>query len=235
MINISVVMAAYNGSKYIKEQIISILVQLTENDELIVSIDPSTDGTEDLVNKLAISDNRITIIKGLGKGVVKNFENALSHSKGRYIFLSDQDDIWVNKKVNKCIRELEEANTLLVMHNYEPVDNELKHKGESFLDTGFSSNIFGNIIRNKYVGCCMAFKKDLLSYCMPFPEKLPMHDQWIGIVAKKLGKVVYLDENLILYRRHNETITGREKSSILTKLKWRFYITYYYIMKRKNK
>ena len=94
---ISVCIATYNGEKYLREQLDSILPQLAESDEVIVSDDGSTDGTIDLITSL--NDPRIKIVSNSGrKGYVGNFENALKHTTGDYIFLSDQDDIWYPNK-----------------------------------------------------------------------------------------------------------------------------------------
>ena len=98
---ISVAMAYYNGGAYIEEQMESILSQLGERDELIISVDGASDGSEPLLLKMAEIDKRIRVIKGPGKGVVKNFENAIRHCVGEIIYLSDQDDIWKPGKVEK--------------------------------------------------------------------------------------------------------------------------------------
>ena len=92
MKKISVAMATYNGEKYIKKQIESILINLNKDDELIISDDGSKDKTLDIIK--SIKDKRIKIISGPKQGVIKNFENALNNCTGEYIFLSDQDDIW---------------------------------------------------------------------------------------------------------------------------------------------
>ena len=98
MQSVSVAMASYNGEKYIKEQLESILKQLKDTDEVIISLDPSTDATEQVIASL--KDKRIQVISGPGKGVKKNFENAIIHCKNDIIFLSDQDDIWLDGKQN---------------------------------------------------------------------------------------------------------------------------------------
>ena len=100
---VSVALAAYNGEKYIKEQLSSILEQLSEDDEIVVSLDPSTDGTKEAI--LSLNDSRIKIVDGEGKGLIKNFENAIKNCKNDLIFLCDQDDIWLPDKVERVKRE----------------------------------------------------------------------------------------------------------------------------------
>ena len=90
--SVSVALAAYNGEKYLHRQIQSILEQLKEDDELVISLDPSQDQSEELIR--SFHDPRIKLLKGPGKGLIKNFENALLHTRNDVIFLSDQDDIW---------------------------------------------------------------------------------------------------------------------------------------------
>ena len=103
---ISVCIATYNGALYIKEQLNSILPQLSDNDEIIISDDHSTDDTLQIIR--SINDKRIKIFINQGeKGYTPNFENALQKALGEYIFLCDQDDIWMENKVSYCINELQ--------------------------------------------------------------------------------------------------------------------------------
>lgn len=218
---ISVALAAYKGEKYIEQQIRSILVQIGPDDEIIVSDDLPSGEIKDIVAK--ISDERIKYVQGPGLGVIKNFENAIRLCGGEYIFLCDQDDVWLENKVDTCVKELENGN-LLVLHDAKIVDAELNEVNKSFFDFhGSKLGIARNIVRNSFVGCCMAFRRELKDYILPFPEKIPMHDQWIGLTALKRGKVKLICEPLILYRRHNETVTGK-KTSFFDKIKWRYQI-----------
>ena len=98
---ISVCVAAFNGEKYIEEQILSVLRNLDSQDEIIISDDGSSDRTRRIVDDLAEKDRRIRIIDGPRKGLIKNFENAIVHSKGDIIFLCDQDDVWKDNKVKQ--------------------------------------------------------------------------------------------------------------------------------------
>ena len=218
---ISVAMAAYKGEKYIEAQLRSILPQLNENDEIIVSDDCPTDAVREIIKNL--DDNRINYVAGPGKGVIKNFENAISLSTGDCIFLCDQDDVWCEGKVSACVGELQNG-AILVMHDAKIVDSNLFLKEESFFQMhNTKTGIFNNILRNSYIGCCMAFSSEMKKYILPFPERLPMHDQWIGLMAQKHGKVKLIDKPLILYRRHGETVTGG-KTSAFDKVKWRIQI-----------
>lgn len=221
---ISVALAAYKGEQYISEQIDSILSQLGENDELIVSDDYPEGKTREIVEKYQSLDKRVRYIEGEGKGVVRNFENALKACSGDIIFLSDQDDVWMNNKVELVMKEFSNGADL-VLHDASVTDSVLNITEPSFFAVhGSNASFFGNMARNSFVGCCMAFTKEVMHESLPFPKALPMHDWWIALVAmKKKRNVVLLAEPLIKWRRHSETVTGG-KTSVLQKIMWRIRI-----------
>lgn len=218
---ISVALAAYKGEQYIAEQLESILGQLGENDEIIVSDDYTAGKTRDIVADMASRDKRIRYIEGEGKGVVKNFENAIRNCDGDVIFLSDQDDVWLPGKVENVIAEIKNG-AQLVLHDASVTDADLNITDESYFSShGSDSSFYGNLIRNTFVGCCMAFTRELVTETLPFPEGLPMHDWWIALIAlKKKRKTVLLSKPLILWRRHGDNVTGG-KTSFTQKVIWR--------------
>ena len=213
---ISVAMAYYNGGTYIEEQMESILSQLGEKDELIVSVDGASDGSKPLLLKMADIDKRIRVIKGPGKGVVKNFENAIRHCTGDIIYLSDQDDIWKPDKVEKVNAAFKNPEVKAVLHNAEIVDENGIPTGAAslFAVRGSRTGILKNLIKNSYVGCCMAFRKELVPVICPIPKEMYMHDYWIGTAAEYMGKVCLLDEPLIGYRRHSSNVTQMTHGSV---------------------
>lgn len=217
---ISVVLAAYKGEKYIAAQVESILSELGENDELIISDDFPAGKTKAAVAELIENDKRIVYLEGPGKGVIRNFEYAISKAKGDFIFLSDQDDIWLENKVQAVMAEFEKG-VDLVLHNAKITDGDLNETGEyAFEINKTATGFFRNIIKNSYQGCCMAFRSEMRKFILPFPGKIPMHDQWIGLMAEKHGKIGLIDDPLILYRRHGDNVTGNG-SDFVSKLKWR--------------
>ena len=202
---ISVCIATYNGQQFIEEQLLSILSQLGENDEIIISDDGSTDNTLFIIDRLA--DTRIRVYNNLGRsGPIYNFENALKHAVGDYIFLSDQDDKWLPGKVEKMKQALN--NIELVVSDCYIGDEDLNIIKESFFDWRSSRNgILKNIWRNSYLGCCMAFHRNLLEYALPFPKNIPMHDIWLGLIAEIYYKTIFIPDRLMVYRRHRSNTT----------------------------
>ena len=130
---ISVAMAYYNGGTYIEEQMDSILSQLGNQDEVIVSVDGASDGSEPILLNMEKKDCRIQVIKGPGKGVVKNFENAIRHCTGDIIYLSDQDDIWKPDKVKKVNAAFDNLEVKAILHDAEITDENGKATGAESL------------------------------------------------------------------------------------------------------
>lgn len=229
---ISVCMATYNGETYLRAQLESILMQLGDDDEIVISDDGSTDKTIEIIN--SYKDSRIKIFVNKGRhGFVGNFENALCHAMGDYIFLSDQDDIWMPKKIETCVNVLKDH--IALNHNSLLVDSSAKSMGIDFFSVHHSSGgYFQTLWRNSYSGCCMAFRKDLLRYALPFPKKIASHDIWLGLVAEKHGRPVFLPQPLLYYRRHglNASSTAeKSKLSLAKQLKYRFYMLMYSLIR----
>ncbi len=219
---VSVAMATYNGEKYIKEQLDSILSQLNVDDELIISDDGSTDNTLNIIE--AYHDRRIKIYNGPRKGVKQNFANAISHCNGKYIFLSDQDDTWTENKIVIMLEAFENNEQVkVVVHDNVIVDENMNIIEESFYKLRNSKpGIIKNIIKNSYIGCCMAFDASLKEKILPIPNNIEMHDQWIGIICEKYGKSVFIKDRLINYCRHGDNVSSLNHYPLSKMLKNRF-------------
>ena len=218
---VSVCMAAYHGERYIEEQIRSILSELRAGDELLVSDDDPGGETEQIVRAIAQEDARVQYLCGEGKGVVRNFERVLSAATGDVIFLSDQDDVWLPGKVGAVLREIEKG-ACLVVHDARVTDESLQTIAPSFFALRRSrAGFVHNFLRNGYMGCCMALTRPVLGRALPFPPDLPMHDQWLGLTAERIGKVCFLPQPYLLYRPHGGNVTGG-RTSLAQKLRWRF-------------
>ncbi len=230
---ISVCIATHNGEKHIKHQLDSILSQLCERDEVVVSDDGSTDATLSIIEEMA--DERIKIYHYAQPSktmhsheyVCRNFENALKHAKGEYIFLSDQDDEWLPDKVEVCIQDLKEHD--LVLHEFMHIDeNENIINSHHYNGTFRPKNYF--LRKGKHFGCAMAFRRKVLDYVLPFPKYLVLHDYWIGILVETLGNFYYEERPLIKYRIHLQN-TSRTKNSLKFKFSYRV-VTLWYVLRR---
>ena len=221
----SVAMAYYNGAKYIDEQIRSILANMEDTDELIISVDDASDGSETILQNWDQNDPRIRIIKGPGKGVVKNCENAFRHCRGDIIFLSDQDDVWKKNKMIKIQQAFEDPKVMAVVHDAQIVDEKLSSLNETTFEWRDSkAGFWKNMKKNSYIGCCMAVRRSALKRILPIPDNIWIHDQWIGLLAEQLGKVVFIEEPLIYYRRHGGNVTELTHGSITSMIKKRYHM-----------
>ena len=237
---ISVCIATYNGEKFIREQLDSILSQIGNEDEIIISDDGSTDDTQNII--LSFGDPRIKIVGHKSLSTVKNqpaiyrvtrnFENALLNTSGDIIFLSDQDDLWEETKVQEILKIFEIKKTNLVIHDALLINEQNEIIGDSYFQLlnsrpGLAKNIF----KNSYLGCCMVFEKDVLKSAFPFPENLIAHDIWLGLIAESAGKVLFTDRKLIRYRRHDSTVTtsaNKSKNTFLFKISYRVQFLFQY-------
>jgi glycosyltransferase involved in cell wall biosynthesis len=220
---ISVCMATFNGEKYLQKQLKSILSQLSINDEIIISDDGSSDDTLNIIRN--IHDNRIKIYSHDKKNVkiytsyrkfqcvTMNFENALKHASGDYIYLADQDDVWLQKKVNKINALLAEYD--FVIHNYKIINLFGDCICErAFNDIPIHNNFIMNILDNKFRGCCIAFRRKCLDFLLPFPKYLIGHDYFIGVLCCCFCNYKYMMEPLIEYRATTESVSAKKKHTI---------------------
>lgn len=240
---ISVCIATYNGERFIREQLDSILCQLSNDDEVVISDDGSTDKTLEIIE--SYKDKRIKIfhhkkderLSKIKQGrnfyfATQNFANALEKVSGDYVFLSDQDDIWLPNKVETCISLLKKYD--LVTHNYKIMDvTGIIVKEMQFKKNPLYKTVFMNIMDSHFRGCCMAFKAEILKKCLPIPVNVIGHDYWIGAVASKFNKIYYELEPLIKSRWYPESVSAKKKTSLLYKLKFRA-VLYIELIKRKK-
>jgi len=200
-------MATYNGERFIMEQIASILKQIDLGDELVISDDGSTDNTVNLIRQ--INDSRIRLFNDkVFSDPIKNFQNALQKCRGRYIFLSDQDDVWLDDKYKRMLEKLKLYD--LVVSDSLIVDENLNIIHPSFFKYFNSgSGVFKNIWKSSYYGSCMAFDRKILDYALPFPDTKEIgHDLWLGLVAELKYSVLFYERPLIKYRRHTSAFTS---------------------------
>jgi glycosyltransferase involved in cell wall biosynthesis len=223
---LSIALASYNGERFLAAQMRSILSQLDENDELVIIDDGSTDRTLDVVD--SFGDDRVRVLRNeRNRGVLAAFERALLATRNEIILLADQDDIWLKGKVSSMVdRFSRDPSTLLVLSDAEVIDEEGRIIKSSFmaLRGGFHPGFVSTLVRNRYLGCTMAFRRSLLEFALPIPTDVPMHDMWLGALAACVGRVVYIDRPLTQYRRHGGNLSPDRPQRIVTMLRWRWQL-----------
>lgn len=241
--NISVCLASYNGALFIEKQIQSVLNQLSQEDELILVDDCSTDNTLQIV--ISINDSRIRIYpNNSNKGCIKAFEQAISLANNEIIFMCDQDDIWLEGRINLMKKCLVEQQVLLVSSNMNFIDeigNEVKNYTIDGVKEAQSKKFIQNIMdifkgKTNYFGCAMAFKKELNNIILPFPKYVESHDLWIAMAANIIKSNYHCDDITLSRRIHgnNLSVINRKLSEKL----WSrviFAISFVHILIRKIK
>jgi GT2 family glycosyltransferase len=203
---VSVCMAAYNGGRYVDLQLRSILDQLRPWDEVVIVDDCSKDDTVARIESMG--DPRIRlIVHTKNKGVVGTFEEALRSATGDFLFLSDDDDIWAPNKVERMLAAFEaDPLVTIVTSRVAIIDENGDPKPGGRFDRGsrFFAGFWQNVWKNNYQGSAMALRASLLERVLPFPARPAfLHDVWIGTRSDATGgKSIFLDEDLLLYRRH---------------------------------
>lgn len=221
---ISVCLAMYNGANYLEPQIRSILDQLSQSDEIVVVDDCSQDESVQIVN--SFGDSRIRLIRNdVNLGILETFERALRESAGDILFLSDQDDIWRSDKVERVVSIFASNPAItMVVSDARVIDAAGNVTGQSFFGKrgAFSAGVLHNIVKNKYLGCTMAFRRSMLVHFLPIPADVPMHDMWFGVLNGVYGRTSYIDQALIAYRRHGNNASPSEGASPLMRVVWRW-------------
>ena len=232
--NISIVMTTYNGEKYIYEQLQSVVEQLKDGDELIISDDGSNDTTMDIIKKY--SANKIRLINGPEKGVVMNFEQAFRMARNEVVLICDQDDIWVQNKLDIMRMYMHQhSDKKVFLHDAYVMHN---NPGDS-METIFSKRkakhgIWKNIIVSTYYGCCMAVNRQYLLSLLPFPNNI-LYDQYIGNCGEIDKVSEFVTDKLIYHREgcHNWS----KKQNPVDRIKIRAVLLYgaiYHLKKRRN-
>lgn len=212
-------MTTYNGEQFVSEQISSILPQLQPHDELIICDDCSADATLSIIQ--SFDDPRIKLIQNHTQfGINKNIEQALTLASGDYLFISDQDDIWLPEKVNEILHTFSQnPKTTLVATNSQAIDESGTALGilsSLQMKSGQApkyQRVTSNLMYNKYRGCTLAIRREALAFTLPIPENVPMYDWWIGLINEMHGKSYFIEKPLVQYRRHEANLTPYSRAN----------------------
>ncbi len=202
---ISVALCTYNGEKYIREQLQSIIGQSYKNLEIIIVDDVSTDKTFDIVSACSKSDSRIKCYKNeVNLGFNKNFEKAITLTSGNYIAISDQDDVWLPNKLQSLLDHIKD--NWLIFSNSSYTGNDKQGRLLKYLKLPVTYR--GLLFRNYVTGHTTLLHREFLSFVLPFPQE-GYYDWWMGFVAAYHHKITFYDDMLTYYRVHNESVIKR--------------------------
>ena len=231
---VSVVMAVHNGRRFLPEQLSSLLADLQPCDEVIVIDDASSDGSGEWIESAA--DARVRVHRHAANcGVQRSFQHGLSLATRDVVFLCDQDDCWVAGKRSAFINAFARNPLCLVaLSDAQVIDGESRLVASSFMKGrgGFRAGFWANVWRNRYLGCAMAVRRNLLSMALPIPAAAPMHDMWLGILGAMLGHVVYLPHPWIQYRRHGANLSPESRRAWWRVIAWRVGLLYALAIRR---
>lgn len=226
---ISVALCTYNGEKYLKQQLDSILSQTMAVDEIVVCDDCSTDSTCEIISSYVDKYPHIKMIRNdVNVGFANNFEKAVLICRGEYIFLSDQDDIWHPKKVKRFIDYMQNNNCYGAFSNADFIDGENNPlDGSLFEKLKFNQYIENSVLypnlyatlclsSNFVTGATMAIRKEVKKSIIPFSTSEGIyHDAYIAIKLASIGKLGFINEKLISYRIHSSQQIGMNNESCL--------------------
>ena len=218
--NVSVIVATYNGSKYIVKQLGSILAQSVQPGEIIICDDKSTDDTFLLLNTLAQKHSNIRLFANPEQlGVVENFKKAAKLArKGNWLVFSDQDDIWLPHKLEKLIDGMQSIDDgvtpALVFSDLTVINKNDEVISPSYWDMekirperlNISRLLYGNVV----TGCTMIINYAMAEEFFSLDTDKFLHDQWLALIAYTFGKVKFLRERLVLYRQHENNVMFSE-------------------------
>ena len=210
---VSVAMATYNGARFLREQMDSILSQTYKNIEVVACDDCSTDSTWEILQAYAARDGRVRCFQnGQNLGFKKNFERAISLCEGEFIALSDQDDIWLAKKLEALLRAISRGSGDLVCSASQLIDESGKPLYKRLMfrkripkdkDKQLAILCTGNFVQ----GATVLAKASFIKQCLPIPDSCKYHDWWFALCAALQNGILHTPKPLVLYRRHQDQVT----------------------------
>lgn len=230
---VAILMATYNGEKYLSEQIESIINQTFTDWVLYIHDDGSTDDTLEIIKKyVKIYPKKIILIQGERTGGAKfNFFSLMDKVTAEYIMFSDQDDWWlpdkINKTLEKCIKiENGQKDTPVVVFTDLKVVNEklkiINNRMSKYQKLEMKNTVFNKLmIQNVVTGCTMMINRKCRNIAIECKDRgqIIMHDWWCALIASYCGKIGYINEALILYRQHGDNSVGAKNIYSIAYLK----------------
>ena len=225
MRTVDILLATYNGEKYISQQIYSLLSQTHQDWNLYVVDDGSTDNTLEIIKSIMSNDDRLHIIdfEKPVKSAAKNFWRLLPFSKAEYAIFCDQDDVWLDCKLELLLKKSEEWTnrdlpSIVFCDTYIYSQRESKIVSDTlypYLYLSFEDFIFHN---GGYQGSSTLFNKALKEKLLNYIPDFYIHDEIVALTAHAFGEVLFLDKPLMLYRIHENNVIGVREDTLLSKL-----------------
>ena len=227
---VSILLATYNSSKHLKEQLDSLCNQKTSVDyNIYIRDDGSTDNTLEIIEDYVLNKTNILLIKDncINLGAKKSFMKMLANITSEYYMFCDHDDIWLENKIDETYKEIKnqennfDTKTPIIVHtDLTVIDQDRNVINNSFWNYSRISPIIlgkkNNIqVLNCVTGCTMIFNNAAKLTSIPYPENIPMHDWWLAIATSKHGIIKHLNKPSVLYRQHNLNVVGARKINLL--------------------
>jgi glycosyltransferase involved in cell wall biosynthesis len=222
---VEILLATFNGEKYISELLDSILNQTYKNIKITIHDDGSSDRTLEILR--GYSKRYPEIINLIDDGIstgsaVRNFEFLLKNSSEEYIMFADQDDVWLPTKVELTLNKMLELEDkygkdtpLLVYTNVKVVDEDLNVISENFWDytkVNGKNKAFSRCLETSVgLGFTMMINRRAKELALPFSQNAIMHDHWVSLVVSAFGEIEYIDSPTGLYRQHWGNVSGAQK------------------------
>ena len=231
MEKIDILLATYNGSKYLSEQIDSLINQTYKNINIIVRDDGSTDNTVEIIKEYEKKDGRVKLLNdNLGNlGFVRNFEEFMKNSTSEYLMFSDQDDIWYNDKVEISYVRMKEVEYIygkscpILVHTNSKIMNYETRTKSLFISDYAKNSSFENSFFNFFVqGSTMLINASLKREALPFSKEVYLHDRYLHLIAEFIGIRSYVDAPTMDYRQHSNNEIG-SRVNVIDKIKNKRY------------
>jgi glycosyltransferase involved in cell wall biosynthesis len=206
---VSILVATYNGERFLRQQMDSLIGQTYRNLEIVVVDDASSDGTMAILDEYVQSYAHISRYPSeKNGGYIKNFERGILLCKGKYIALCDQDDIWLPEKISRLMELRGDAP--LVYSDSALINGNGKTLGMNLSDLKRMTDFWtplNYVTGGTASGHAMLVKREVILQSLPLPS-IVTHDYWIGFAATFFGSLKYVDEPLVLYRQHEANVVG---------------------------
>lgn len=229
---VSILLATYNGEKFLREQIDSLLQQTFQDFKIYISDDNSSDKTVEIINDYVVNyPNKIFFLaktqrSGSAKG---NFLYLLEQVESDVYLFCDQDDVWTEQHIEVLVNKynqlsLEDKQLPVLIHSdLRVVDEDLNVLSESFFSYAQLNKSFQRkhsyLIENNVTGCVTLINHELKLYVFRNKKYLkehisdiPMHDHFFAYIAHRFGQIIFVDEKLELYRQHKKNVVGAKNT-----------------------